>query len=194
MRGMRHPDHAIDPLFVRRRSPRAMSGAPLPEAELLRLFEAARWAPSSSNLQPWRMAYALRGDAAFDALLGTAQEFNRLWAHAASALVVFCGQRERIAHDGTKKVARLCAFDVGAAWMSFALQGTQQGLVVHCMEGFDHEAARGVVHAPADVDVYALVAVGLPGDPAALPERNRAGEAPNDRAPIATKIARGRFT
>lgn len=190
---MRHADHAIDPLFTRRHSPRAMSGAPLPPEELARLFEAARWAPSSGNMQPWRFVVARREQPAFkdfhDLLLG----FNKDWTANAAALVVVCGQTRRVAHDGSEKPARLYAFDTGAAWMSLALQGTLQGLVVHGMEGFDNVKAKEVVKAPDGVDVLCMVAIGLPGDPAVLPEEKRKGEAPNDRDPQSKHVFDSHF-
>jgi nitroreductase len=161
-----------------------MSGAPLPKEELDRLFEAARWAPSSGNMQPWRMVVARREQPAFAAFFDLLAGFNRVWCHRAAALVVVCGQTRRVAHDGSERAARLYAFDTGAAWMSLALQGTQQGLVVHGMEGFDHVKARDVVKAPEGVDVLCMVAIGLPGDPAQLPEDKQKGEAQNGRDPI----------
>ena len=84
----RHADHPIDPQFLTRWSPRAFSAAPLQEAEMLRLLEAARWAPSASNLQPARFAWGLRGDAAFGAILAALVPFNQDWAKAAAGLIV----------------------------------------------------------------------------------------------------------
>ncbi len=190
---MRQADYAIDSLFLRRHSPRAMSGAPVAAAELNRLFEAARWAPSSSNSQPWRFVVAKNDQPAFVELLAVLAEFNRAWCARAAALVVVCTQTVRTAADGTTSPARLAAFDAGAAWMSLALQGRQMGLVVHAMEGFDHAKAAQLVRAPAGIDVLAVVAVGVPGDAALLHDKQRAGEARNGREPIATRVFDSHF-
>ena len=88
---------------------------------------------------------------------------------------------------------RTAAFSTGAAWMSLALQGTQQGLVVHAMEGFDYDKAHEVVHAPANTAVQCMIAIGLPGDISVLPEGARPGETPNDREPIEKHIVEGSF-
>jgi nitroreductase len=189
----RTADHAIAPFFLRRHSPRAMSGAPLPRAELLRLFEAARWAPSSGNQQPWRFVLAERAAPAFAEVFSLLHPSNQEWCVRAAAFVVVCTDTVRVTSTGEKTVRRLAAFDAGAAWMSLALQGSAMGLVVHAMEGFDHVRAREAVAAPDGVDVLAIVAVGLPGDPAVLAEKNRGGEQPNTREPLATRVVFGRF-
>lgn len=189
-------DHAIDPVFLRRRSPRAMSGAPLPRAELWRLLEAARWAPSSGNQQPWRFVVAEQGTPGFSAIHATLAAGNQPWTTRAAAFVVVCAEVVRTTKEGQKVPRRLAAFDAGAAWMSLALQGSQQGLVVHAMEGFDPVACKAAVHAPADIDVLVVVAVGLPGDPALLTEewQRKGDETPNLRFPIDERVVFDRFS
>lgn len=191
----RTADHAIDPLFLRRRSPRAMSGAPLPASELWRLLEAARWAPSSGNQQPWRFVVAERETPGFEVIHATLAAGNQPWTARAAALIVVCAEVVRTTKEGQKVPRRLAAFDAGAAWMSLALQGSLMGLVVHAMEGFDHAACKAAVAAPADVDVLAVVAVGLPGDPALLSEewQRKGDETPNLRFPIEERVVFGRF-
>jgi nitroreductase len=157
-----------------------MSGAPLPRAALLPLLEAARWAPSGGNGQPWRFVYALRGTPAFEAFLAALVPGNREWAHAAGALVVLAARTVR--DDG--KPAPSASFDAGAAWMALALQGTRAGLVVHAMGGFEREAARAAAALPAGVEPQVVIAVGHPGPVEALPERLRAREMPSDRLPL----------
>jgi hypothetical protein len=120
----RQADHPIDPLFLRRWSPRAMAGTPLRPDDLHPLFEAARWAPSSGNGQPWRFVYALRGTPEFAGFLDLLVPGNRIWCERAGALVVILSRTVR---DNGKAV-RTHSFDAGAAWMSLALQGTLQGL------------------------------------------------------------------
>ena len=178
-------DHDIDPLFLRRWSPRAMSGVALPCEELLRLFEAARWAPSSGNNQPWRFVYGLAGTPAFAKLFALLAEGNKPWCEKAGALIVVASK-----NLGYKdQLARTHSFDTGAAWMSLALQGTLSGLVVHGMEGFDYERAAQAIHLPKDHTVECMVAVGYPGRLEDLPERYRAREQPNDRKPISELIS-----
>lgn len=186
---IRTPAHPIDPLFPARWSPRAMSAAPVAREALLTLLEAARWAPSGGNGQPWRFVWALRGTAAFDAFLATLVPGNLEWAHAAGALVLLAARTVR--DDG--KPVTSAAFDAGAAWMAFALQGTRAGLVVHAMGGFDREAARAAAALPGGVEPQAMIAVGHPGRVEDLPERLRAREVPSDRLPLEAIAFEGRL-
>jgi len=176
----RTPQHPVDPLFPRRWSPRAMSGAPVAQEALLTLLEAARWAPSGGNGQPWRFVYGLGGTPAFDALLAALVPANREWAHRAGALVLLAAKTVR--DDG--KPATSAAFDAGAAWMAFALQGTISGLVVHAMGGFDRDVARAAASLPPGVEPQVVIAVGHPGRVEGLPERLRAREQPSERLPV----------
>lgn len=185
----RRADHPIDSLFLDRWSPRAMSGAPLAPETLASLFEAARWAPSSSNQQPWRILYAHRDGLHWRRFFELLGEGNRIWAHNAGALLVFLS---RITTEDGKPI-RTHSYDTGAAWMSLALQGARMGLVVHGMAGFDYEAARRVLDVPEDHAVEAMAAVGHPGDPAVLNENHRAREKPSDRRPIDQTVREGGF-
>lgn len=157
-----------------------MSGAPLPREALLTLLEAARWAPSAGNGQPWRFAWALRGTPAFEAALAALVPANRAWAHAAGALVLLSARTVR--DDG--RPAPTAAFDAGAAWMALALQGTLSGLAVHAMAGFDREAARALARLGPGEEPQVMIAVGTPGAVEALPEPLRARETPSDRLPL----------
>jgi nitroreductase len=185
----RQPDHPCDPLFLRRWSPRAMSGAPVSRADLLTLVEAARWAPSGGNGQPWRFVYALGDDPVFPAFRDVVDPVNRLWCDRAGALVLLLSRARR--PDG--KPAGSHAFDAGAAWLAFALQGTLSGLVVHGMAGFDHARAATLVGAPDDLAVQLMIAVGHPGDPALLEPRFREREFPSGREPVAGFAFAGRL-
>jgi nitroreductase len=185
----RAADHYIDPWFLQRWSPRAMSGVPLERAALLRLLEAARWAPSGGNLQPWRFAWALAGSPAFPAFLEALVEFNRVWCVRAGALLVVASRTLR----GEGKPNPSHSFDAGAAWMSLALQGSRLGLVVHAMGGFDEGRARAACRAPADLHLECMVAVGSPGRVEELPENLRARETPSGREPVAAFAFEGAF-
>ena len=186
----RKADHPIESILLDRWSPRAMSGEEIPEAELLRLFEAARWAPSSFNAQQWRALYARRSSDHWPAFLGLLVEGNKAWAKNAAALVVFIS-RETFDYNGEPSVSH--SYDCGAAWENFALQGFSQGLVVHGMEGFDYDRARTELKIPDGFRVEAMAAVGKPGAKETLPEKLQAKESPNDRRKLSDSICEGPF-
>ncbi|MGD8240274.1 MAG: nitroreductase family protein [Armatimonadota bacterium] len=187
---VRRPDHAIEDLILQRWSPRAMSGDSLPPAQLMRLFEAARWAPSSGNQQPWRFVYATRDSAGWSDFLGLLDDGNREWAHRAAALIIVVSRTT--SEPGGRELGTH-AFDTGAAWENLALQGVAQGLVIHGMAGFDYGRAREVAGVPDGFDVQAMVAVGLPGDPDDLSERRRNRERPSSRRPLHEIVFEERF-
>jgi nitroreductase len=137
---MRNAEHDIDPLILNRWSPRAMSGQQIPDEDLMRLFEAARWAaPSSYNGQPWRFIYAKRNTIYWNKFLNLMVDFNKSWAKNAAVLVVIVS-RKNFEHNEQPSVTH--QFDAGAAWENFALQAETQGLVTHGMQGFDYEKTR----------------------------------------------------
>lgn len=186
---VRTPDHPIDPLLLDRWSPRAMSGEPLTEEELHTLFEAARWAPSSGNFQPWRCLYARRDSEHWSLFFDLLNDGNKLWAERAAVLIVFLSQTVR--DDGRQVTTH--SYDTGAAWENLALQGARMGLVVHGMGGFDYARARENLYVPEAFTVEAMAAVGRPGDPALLTEANREREKPNSRRPLVESIREGIF-
>lgn len=186
----RHAEHPVDPLFLDRWSPRAMSGAEIPQAELMSLFEAARWAPSSYNEQPWRLLYARRGTPQWPLFFDLLVDVNKSWCQHAAALVLFTS-RTTMSRNGKPSITH--SFDTGAAWQSFALQGWLKGYVVHGMQGFDYARAKTALGIPDDVRVEAIAAVGLPGDPAQLMEALREREVPNERKPLSETVCEGRF-
>lgn len=188
----REPAFPVDPQFTGRWSPRAFTGEAMDLSTLLTLLEAARWAPSASNLQPWRFVYGLRGSTAFERLARTLAEGNRAWAPQAGALVLIASRTQRMV-DGQVKAIGTHAFDAGAAWMSLALQAQHLGWHAHAMAGFDPAAAREALEVPPDVALHAMVALGRRGDAALLPEALRAREHPNARRPLAELAAEGRF-
>lgn len=183
----RDPDREIDAIFVERWSPRAMSGEKIGDEELERLFEAARWAPSSFNRQPWRFLYATRGGEHWSTFLGLLTEGNRVWADEAAVLILVASVDTT--EDG--EPIRTHAFDAGAAWENLALQGVGMGLVVHAMEGFDHDAARDKLNLPDPWVPHAMVAVGRPGDVQDLPKSQRGREEPSDRKPVSAFVTEG---
>ena len=187
---VRRATHPVDPLFIDRWSPRAMTGEAVSERELRTLFEAARWSPSSYNNQPWRMIYGRRDTPAWDGLFDLMVDNNKAWARNAGALVLFIS-KTTFDHNG--KPSRTHSFDTGSAWAHFALQGWMMGFVVHGMEGFDHDRAKKDLGIPDGYQVEALIAVGRHGDPSDLPEAMRGREAPSDRRPLDKTAFEGKF-
>lgn len=188
----RHADHPVDPLFVNRFSPRAFTEASLTEAEVLTLLEAARWAPSGSNVQPWRFAYGLRGDTGFATIAETLVPFNRAWAEKAAALVVIASKTV-VERDGVAHPHGSHAFDAGAAWMNLALQAHLKGLVAHAMAGFDKLKAAESLGLPAQHDLHVVVALGYQGAAETLPEALRPREVPSPRLSLAEIAKHGGF-
>ena len=174
----RKADYPIDSVFLDRWSPRAMSGEPITEEELFTLFEAARWAPSSFNNQPWRILYARRDTGHWQLFFDLLVEFNQTWAKNAAALVLFIS-KTTFDHNG--EPAATHSFDTGAAWENLALQGSLKGLVVHGMQGFDYDKARTTLNIPDGFNVEAMAVIGKPGRKEDLPERMQERETPNDR-------------
>ena len=187
---IRRADFPIEPLLLDRWSPRAMSGEEISHEELMRLFEAARWAPSSFNAQQWRALYVRRGTEYWQTFFDLLVEANKTWAKNAAALVVFIS-RKMFDHNDEPSITH--SYDAGAAWENFALQGFQQGFVVHGMEGFDYERARKELRIPEEFQVEAMAAVGKPGPQELLPEKLQARESPNDRRKLSESIFEGPF-
>jgi nitroreductase len=187
---VRKADHAIEPLLLDRWSPRAMSGEEISHEELMRLFEAARWAPSSFNAQQWRALYARRGTEYWQTFFDLLVEANKTWAKNAAVLVVFISRKF---FDYNDEPSVTHSYDAGAAWENFALQGFHQRLVVHGMEGFDYERARKELQIPDEFQVEAMAAVGKPGAKEVLPEKLQARESPNDRRKLSESVFEGLF-
>lgn len=188
----RQPEHPVSPMFIDRWSPRAFTPEPMTAGDMLTILEAARWAPSSSNRQPWRFVWALRGEAGFDAVTGALNPSNRDWAQHAAALVVLAS-RTTVMRDDQEVVNGAHAFDTGTAWGHLALQAHLNGFASHAMGGFDAVALVAAVALPANHALHAVVALGRRGDPATLPEGQRLREVPNGRVPLSDVARRGRF-
>lgn len=186
----RKPEHDVSPVFPKRWSPRAMSGEPITDEELMSLFEAARWAPSSYNAQPWRFVYARRGTEHWDRLFGLMSDFNKSWTKNAAVLVVVIS-RDRFEYNNMPSVTH--EFDAGAAWENLALQASSMGLVAHGMQGFNYERARRELDIPGSYTVQAMIAIGKPGDTEDLPEELREREEPSTRKGVGEFVFEGRF-
>lgn len=189
-RGPRKIEHPIDPLIANRWSPRAMSGEPITKNELMSLFEAARWAPSSYNAQPWRFIYGVRGMPQWDKLFDLLVPFNKSWAKNGGALILALS-RKTFERNGEPSPTH--SLDTGAATENLMLQATSQGLVSHGMEGFDYDRARKELNIPDDYDVEAMYVIGRPAAASTLPEELRSKEVSGPRKTVSEFIFEGEF-
>ncbi len=186
----RTSEYPIDKQFLERWSPRAFTQQPVTEEQILTVLEAARWAPSASNLQPWRFFYGVRGTPEFDTLLSLLVPFNEGWAKEAGALIfiasitTFDGERQNITNS----------FDAGSAFMSLSLQAHSLGLVAHGMAGIEYDKAPTVLSLPANLKIEAAVAIGHQGDTSSLADFLQTREAPSVRLPLSDIVFNGHFT
>jgi nitroreductase len=157
----------VQDLILRRWSPRAFADKDISAKELKTLFEAARWAFSSSNEQPWRFLVGRRGDGTYKKIFDALVEFNQSWAKSAPVLVLSVAKKT---FTGKGSPNRHALHDTGAATANLALQATANGLHTHSMAGFDAEQVRASFAIPSDYEIGAVTAVGYFGDPAGLPE------------------------
>lgn len=178
----------ISNLFYTRWSPRAMSGI-MTKKELLPLFEAARWAPSSFNGQPWRFVVALSKKDRIK-FMDFLVDFNKQWCKNAAALVVIISSN---VFEYNGKPARTHTFDTGAAWMSLALEGARRGYVVHGMEGFYYDKVRKVLKIPEKYTIEAMCAIGKLGKTSILPPEMAKIEKPSQRKPLNQILSWGKF-
>ena len=186
----RKPTYEVNPLILNRWSPRSFSGEELTDRELFTLFEAARWAPSSYNNQPWRFIYAKRNSKDWDALFNLLVDFNKQWCANASALVVIISKKT-FDYNGKPSVTH--QFDTGAAWENLAIQATSQGLSTHGMQGFDYEKARKDLGVPDEYDVVAMAVIGKKGAKEKLSAELQQREVPSDRKPLSEIVMEGKF-
>ncbi|SMQ85853.1 Nitroreductase [Devosia lucknowensis] len=189
----RSTDLAIDPDILGRWSSRSFTGEALPISDLMIMIEAARWAPSAFNAQPWHFIHARRGSPSWDGLVALINPFNRSWAQHAAALIFVASKTTRTTSTGTVLASRSHSFDAGAAWALLAMQATKMGWAVHPMQGFDQEQAPQVLGLPDGWKLEIAIAVGRRGDGTGLSEDLKAREKPSQRKPITDISSEGRF-
>jgi nitroreductase len=185
----RKPEYPVNDIFVNRWSPRAMSGEQIDDATLMLLFEAARWAPSSNNNQPWRFIYARRGTPRWEVFFGLLAQGNQVWATDAAVLIVVISKNT----FDSGKPARTHSYDAGAAWVSLALQGSLLNLVVHGMQGFDYDRAKKELRVPDGYQVEAMIAIGHHGKKEDLPDYLQEREFPSPRKKVSEIAMEGMF-
>lgn len=173
-------EHPILDLIKKRRSIRAFSSEPIAADKIYSLFEATRWAPSSSNEQPWVYIYATRDQPElWNKMFDCFNEGNKIWVKDAPLLILSLARKE-FTHYGNANDHAM--YDLGGANSFLSLQAVEMGLQVRQMAGFNHLKAVENFNIPGMYEVGVFIAVGYPGDPANLPEKLKLRElAPRER-------------
>ena len=184
--------HQVHELIQKRWSPRAFSSQPVPAEVLRSLFEAARWAPSSSNEQPWAFLVTTTDEKENHAkMLSTLVEFNQAWAKHAPVLAIAVSE---LAFAKNSHPNRNAFYDTGAAVANLSFEATSRGLFVHQMAGFDPHKAIELLEIPSGWEPISAFTIGYPGNPETLPETLRQRElAPRERKPLDTFVMGGHW-
>ena len=187
-------ENGVHSLFVERWSPRAYDESGITDAELTPLFEAARWAPSAYNAQPWRFIYARRGTPHWQSFLDLLIPYNRGWAERASAIVIAVSAQKFVPPGKTEAISTgYQSYDTGAAVAYLVLQASLAGLAAHIIAGFDKQAIRQTLGIPDDFHIESAIVVGRRAPADILPVEFQAREQPTERRPLASLVAEGRF-
>lgn len=171
----------LDTLFLDRWSPRAFDGASIPQEDLDTMLDAARFAPSAYNYQPWTFLYALNGDENWERFLSLLVPFNQDWAKSAPALFFIVSE---LTMGDPEKPNHTHSFDAGAAWAMFTMQATLLGYHTHGMSGVDFDKAQSELNIPEGFRVEAAFVVGKQGDIETLSDFLKEREVPSDRKPL----------
>lgn len=172
-------------------SPRAFSARDVSDHELELVLEAARWAPSSMNEQPWRFVVTRRGSEEHGRLLASLNPSNQVWVDKAPVLILAMVHRTLSRNGQINHHAR---HDLGLATAHFTAQATALGMGVHILGGFSAEAARAAFHVPEDLDIVSVLVLGFPGDPDQLPENLRERETRRSaRHPLSELVRYGSY-
>ncbi len=183
----RAADHPIEPLILNRWSPRSLTGEAITDETLFTIFEAARWAPSAYNSQPWRIIYAKNGDPHWNLLFNLLVDFNKNWVKNASALILIYSATK----SESGKPMPTHSFDTGAAWQNMALQATSMGFIMHGMSGFDYEKAAMDCKIPSDFQIEAMAAIGRRAPIEDLAPEMQKMEHPSTRNPLSSFLFQG---
>ncbi len=183
MNDYREAAYPIDDMFLNRWSPRSFADKEVDQDTLMSLFEAARWAPSGSNKQPWRfiVANSVEDRKKFNSFI---MDGNRAWCEKASAYALVISDKEA---GGSH------AFDAGTAWGFLSLQAMKSGLITHAMGGIFKDQAREVLNIPEQYDIHAVVAIGYQDEKELLEEKFQEREKPSNRRPLAETVMEGSF-
>ncbi|TCP20856.1 nitroreductase [Scopulibacillus darangshiensis] len=184
----RQANYDIDPIYLNRWSPRSYQEKDVPEDVLYSVFEAARWAPSASNEQPWRFIIA-RTKEEREKFYPFIMDGNRIWCEKAPVLAVLVSNT--VTSKGQPNGSN--EFDAGAAWGYLALEAARQGLAAHCMAGFFEDKARDILEVPEEFAIYAVISLGYRGDKEELSETLQEREVPSSRRPLKETLFEGGF-
>ena len=180
----RTPDYPVHPLILNRWSPRSYAAdIPVSDEVIHTVLEAARWAPSGGNQQPWRF-YVARTPAEHEAFQSFIRPRNRLWTSKAPVLLLIGSVTKRASGEPLNSHA----FDAGAAWATLAFQAKLLGLSTRAVGGFDQDAARSVLQVPEDIALHAVIALGYRAGLDTLDHEFHEQEKPNGRRPLDESI------
>ena len=183
-------DYTIHPLVASRWSPRAYSLKPIETDKLQRIFEAARWAASANNLQPWHFLVGFKGDNVYNKIFATLVEFNQLWATNAPVLVLAIGKTSNLKGEPNKS----CSYDLGQAVATLSLQAMHEGIYAHQMGGFNATEAAILLEIPADFEILVAFTLGYLGEAELLhPNLLKLETSPRTRRPIGESVFTGSF-
>lgn len=188
VKASRKSEYPIHPMFLNRWSPRAFSSKEVDPDALMSIFEAACWAPSGGNLQPWRYIIA-RNEQDKLKFKSFINEGNWNWCQHAPVLALLTVQTTR----GDNKPNRTAMLDAGASWACLALEAMHQGLITHAMGGFQPDLAKEVLDIPDDYECCIVIAIGYRGDKDQLAEKDRSREFPSTRRPFKQSLYEGKF-
>lgn len=184
----REASYDIDPIYVNRWSPRSFIDKEVSNDILHSVFEAARWAPSAANKQPWRFILA-RAKEDRDKFLSFINEGNVTWCKKAPVLIALLSKTDN--ENGSPNPTH--AFDTGTSWGFLALEAYRKGLITHAMGGFDRDKAKEVLSIPENYTVHAIVALGYHGEKELLDEPYRGREEPSNRKELHELLSEGKF-
>lgn len=186
--GHRKAEFPIHPMFLNRWSPRAFSTKTVEPELIWRVLEAAGWAPSGGNLQPWRYIIA-RSEEDKKKFKSFINDGNWAWCQYAPVLILLTAQTVR----GEGKSNRTAMLDAGASWAYLALEAMHQGLIAHAMGGFQPDKAKEILRIPDDYEPCIVIALGYQGDKEHLQEKDRVREIPSQRKSIQETVFEGAF-
>jgi len=186
----RQQEYEANEIFMNRWSPRSLKPELIPEEELMKLFEAAKWAPSSFNSQPWRFIYTTRDSVDWEDYLDLLVDFNKSWAKNASALIILVSRKN---FEYNEEPSTTHSFDTGAAWQNLALQASMQGLVAHGIGGFNHEKAKKTINITKEYHVEAMIVIGKQASKENLPVHLQDKEKPNARKKLKEIVFKGKM-
>lgn len=186
----RIPEYKVLNLIINRHTSRAMSGEEISDQELMSLFEAAKWAPSSFNSQPWRFIYVKKDSPKWSETLNIIDPYNQIWAKNGSVLILAISYKY---FNYNKKISNTHALDTGSATQNMLLQGHYMGLLVNAIAGFDYEKAKELFKINDDYEIHAMYVVGYPGDINTLPEKLQLKETKSNRKKINEFVFKDNF-